>query len=255
MRAILLIGGLGTRLYPLTLSKPKALLPVLDRPFLSYQLDLLKAGNVREVMLACSERNRAWKKDFERLAPRGLKMRFAFESQPLGTGGAIRFAFDHFRSRNDSSPVLVFNGDVFFDLRVEKFLAFHIKRNASCTIALTRVKDPSRFGLVKTSTSGRVEQFLEKSKRKTSVRTVNAGAYLMAPEVIRRIPTGRAVSVERETFPMLLKEKAAVYGFPMKGYWNDIGTHESYLQAQTDLLTTKNFWTQDLLLRKRAALK
>ena len=254
MKAILLVGGLGTRLRPLTLSQPKALLPVLNRPFLAYQLDLLKQGGVRDVLLAAGRNARAWERSLKSLSRPGLRLHFAYEPQPLGTGGAIRYAFDHLRSRGvlDDQPVLVFNGDVFFDLDIRAALRFHDGRRSDATIALTRVKDPSRFGVVLTSRQGRVRKFIEKPKRPVGSNWVNAGAYLLEPAWIERIPAGRPVSIERDTFPAALRDGDRLFGLPMTGYWNDIGTHATYLDAHRDLLTGRHRWTPAAYLRKRA---
>lgn len=257
MKAILLIGGFGTRLRPLTLTRPKALLPVLNRPFLSYQLELLAEAGVSDVMLACGKHMAAFRKAFLALAPKRMKMHFAFEPDPLGTGGAIRFAHDKLKKmvHPDFAPVLVFNGDVFFDLPVNEFIRFHLTNRAEGTIALTRVEDPSRFGLVECDKTGRVERFLEKSQPPFRTDLINAGAYALNPAAIDKIPSGRAVSVEREVFPSMLGRGERLFGFAMKGYWNDIGTHASYLAAHKDLLATKNRWTQERLSRKRGRLK
>ena len=257
MKAILLIGGFGTRLRPLTLTRPKALLPVANRPFLAYQLELLREAGVSDVMLACGNFMLPFKRAFNAIAPRGTKLHFAFEPAPLGTGGAIRFAHDRLKSAvaMDRSPILVFNGDVFFELPVKKFVAFHLTKKAAATIALTRVEDPSRFGLVELEKGGRVKRFLEKSKSPFRTDSINAGAYVFSPSTIESMPPGRPFSVEREFFPALLRRKEAVYGFPMKGYWNDIGTHASYMDAHRVLLTTKNRWTRARFFRKRSRLK
>lgn len=257
MRAILLIGGFGTRLRPLTLTQPKALLPVLNRPFLSYQLELLQEAKVTDVMLACGKHSRPWKKNLSALAPRKMKIHFAFEPKPLGTGGAIRFAFDQLNKRigPSSSPVLVFNGDVFFDLPIQAFYRFHHDNQSSCTVALTRVEDPSRFGLVDIDMRGKIRRFIEKPKLPVSTNLINAGAYLLSPDWIETIAENRVVSVERDSFPTSLKAGTRMFGFSMKGYWNDIGTHVSYLAAHRDILKTNNRWTAKLFLRKRGDSK
>ncbi len=257
MKAILLIGGFATRLRPLTLKRPKALIPVLNRPFLSYQLDLLKTAGVTDVSLACGRHSQPWRRAFERIAPRGMRMHFAFEPHPLGTGGAIRFAYDAFpeKIRRAGEPVLIFNGDVFLDLDIQAFVRFHAQRKAAATIALIKVEDPSRFGLVLTSSSGRVKKFLEKPKPPFATRMINAGAYVFNADAITAIPEGRPVSVERETFPSLLSDDLPLYGFAMHGYWNDIGTHASYLRAHRDLLFSNNRWTRPQFLRKRGRLQ
>ncbi|MCG3203808.1 MAG: Glucose-1-phosphate adenylyltransferase [Elusimicrobia bacterium] len=256
MKAIVLIGGFGTRLRPLTLFKPKAVLPVLNRPFLSYQFDLLHQARITDVMLACGQKTKPWKNILKGLAPKGLNIHFAFEEKPLGTAGAIRYAFEEFRksTKGDRSPTLVFNGDVFFDLSVNDFLQTHLKKKANVTIALTRVEDPSRFGLIEMDKRGRILRFLEKSNPPFKTNFINAGAYIFDRESIESIPENQTVSVERETFPLLIKQKKVLAGYLLQGYWNDIGTHESFLNAHRDLLLSKNRWTQVLFLRKRGRL-
>jgi len=251
MIAIILVGGQGTRLRPLTLDRPKGLIPVLNRPFLAYQLDLLKEGGVRDVVLAAGKSAREWESALRGVTPKGLKLHFAYEPAPLGTGGAIRFAFDTIdRKKKITDPVLAFNGDVFFDLDIHAFEAFHVRRKSLCTIALTKVEDPSRFGVVKTGAGGRVHQFIEKPQRPVGTRMVNAGAYVLDPEWLRRMPSGRPVSIERESFPGTLDRGEPMFGFPMKGYWNDIGTLTTYLDAHRDLLASRNRWTGGNYLRK-----
>ena len=136
MIAVLLVGGMGTRLRPFTLGRPKGLLPVLNRPFLAYQLDMLKEGGVDDVVLAAGKHARQWQSALSDVTPKGMKLHFAYEPEPLGTGGAIRFAFASVDSkRTIVEPVLAFNGDVFFDLDIERFVGFHIRRGSKATIA------------------------------------------------------------------------------------------------------------------------
>lgn len=250
MIALLLVGGQGTRLRPLTLGRPKGLIPVLNRPFLSYQLDLLKEAGVRDVVLAAGRHARQWEAAL-RSVGKGLRFHFAYEPQPLGTGGAIRFAFDSLdRRRPVNEPVLVFNGDVFFELDIPAFEAFHRRRGSVCSIALIKVDDTSRFGVVKTRPNGRIRQFIEKPQRPVGSKMVNAGAYLLEPAWIRGIPAGRPVSIERDSFPASLYRGEPMFGFPMRGYWNDIGTLSTYLDAHRDLLLSGNRWTGGNYLRK-----
>lgn len=251
MIAILLVGGFGTRLRPLTLNRAKGLLPVLNRPFLSYQLDLLREGGVTDAVLAAGRHARQWEKGLRGITPRGLRLHFAYEPAPLGTGGAIRFAYDAARRRLPvDGPVVVLNGDVFLDLDIRKFSAFHRARGSQATIALTEVDDPSRFGVVKTDRAGRVRRFIEKPQRPVGTKLVNAGAYLLDPAWIERIPAGKPVSIERDSFPASLDRREPMYGFAMPGYWNDIGTLATYLGAHRDLLTRPNRWTGGTYLRK-----
>jgi NDP-sugar pyrophosphorylase family protein len=252
--AIILIGGFGTRLRPLTLKQPKALMPVLNRPFLSYQLDILKEAGVTDVVLAAGQHSKPWSAALRRVCPPRLRMHFAFEPAPLGTAGAIRFAYDTLKKKNKTinGPILVFNGDVFFNLPVREFVAFHKDNGSQATVALTPVEDPSRFGVVELDGRGAVHAFIEKPKGPVSTNLINAGAYLLNAEWIEKIPTGRSVSIEKESFPQSLERGDPMFGFKMSGYWNDIGTHASYLQAHLDLLSPTNSWTQISLFRKRA---
>ncbi len=257
MNAILLVGGLGTRLRPLTLHRPKALLPVLNKPFLNYQLDILKEAGVKHVMLAAGPEAEHWERALRHVKPKGLHLHFWYEKVRLGTGGAIRFAFDELRQRRLASPdpVLVLNGDILLELDVKRFLAFHRNRKACGSLALTRVADPSRYGLIKTNPRGRVVRFLEKPQHFHGPAMINAGAYLLDPTLIQRIFPGRTVSIERECFPLFLKTGEPMYGFPLRGYWNDIGTHATYLSAHRDLLRRRNRWTPPRFFRKRGAPK
>ncbi len=254
MIAIILIGGFGTRLRPLTLKQPKALMPVLNRPFLSYQLDILAEAGVTDVVLAAGKHSKPWRGALSRLCPPRMRMHFAFEPKPLGTGGAIRFAHDALKKKikSRSGPALIFNGDVFFNLPVREFVSFHQSNGSHASVALTPVEDPSRFGVVELDGRGAIRAFLEKPTGPVSTNLINAGAYLLNCEWIEKIPTGRPVSIEKESFPQSLERGDPMFGFKMSGYWNDIGTHASYLQAHLDLLSTTNCWTQISLFRKRA---
>ena len=232
LQAILLIGGEGTRLRPLTLSRPKPLLPVANRPFLAYQFDLLRAHGVRDVVLATSYQASAFKTVFGDGRRWGVKIRYVHEKTPLGTGGAVKNA-----ERWVQGTTLIFNGDVFNDLDLGAFLSFHRDRKADVSIALTPVEDPTAFGLVETEPDGRVRRFLEKpSPEEVTCNTVNAGTYLFEPMAFGKIPKGAVYSLERGLFPSLLAEGARLFGFNRGGYWMDIGTIEKYLQAHKDLL-------------------
>lgn len=248
MKAIILAGGLATRLRPLTLHQPKALMPLLDRPFISYQFDLLVAAGVTEVVMAAGYLADVLKKNCPR--DTSLKIYFSVEDSPLGTGGAIRLAYEQFPSKEPTS-ILVFNGDVLFDIDVKTYFAFHKQNKAQGSIALKKVDDPVRFGVVDIDASCRVQAFLEKPHGRTGEAFINAGAYILESTIIEAIPLGKLLSVEREVFPKLLSDNTPLFGYACNGYWNDIGTHESYAQAQKDLLTVKNVWTEKILLRKR----
>lgn len=240
--AVLLVGGLGTRLRPLTLHRPKALMPVLNKPFLSYQFDLLKKAGVSHVALAANPKFKKWKKDLLRIVPKGIKLHFAFEPEPLGTGGAIRFGYDYLlkSSRQTFETVIVFNGDVLFEINLNSLVHYHRKRKSDGTIALTPVSDISRYGVVLSDSSGRIKAFKEKPKGQHKPGHINAGVYVMERAFLEKIPSGRALSVERDFFPGQLKLKSRMYSLVISGYWNDIGTPASYLQAHGDLLRKRN---------------
>lgn len=238
MNAIILIGGLGTRLRPLTLNKPKALMPVLNRPFLAYQLDMLKRAGVRHVMLSAGHHTRPWESAIRKTAPKAMSLFFCYEPRPLGTGGGIRHAYDELKRKGSVNrfPVLVFNGDILMELDVSKLIKFHVQKKSEGTIVLVKVDDASRYGLIKTFPDGLIRQFIEKPAFKVSRPFVNAGVYMLEPRLLEKIPPRKVVSIERDSFPDFVENHVRMYGFPMKGYWNDIGTHSTYLAAHRDLL-------------------
>lgn len=233
MQAVILIGGKGTRLRPFTIDTPKPLLPVLNRPFLHYQFEVLKAHGVREAVLCTAYQADAFRRS---LGARtlGLRLRYIEERQPLGTGGALKNAEPLLRR---GEPVLVLNGDVLNTLDVTAFLKSHRQKEAEVSIALTRVKDPTLYGLVRTESSGRIREFLEKpSWDEIDSNTINAGAYLFDWSVLSAIPPGVPYSLERQLFPHLLAEKRRLFGFVTSGYWIDIGTVERYRQVHLDII-------------------
>ncbi|MET0920194.1 MAG: NDP-sugar synthase [Acidimicrobiia bacterium] len=232
MKAVVLVGGEGTRLRPLTYDTPKPLLPIANRAFLDRQLEWLAAHGVDEVVLSLGYLPDAFEAHFAaHSAP--MKIRFAVEDEPLGTAGAIRFAADGIDER-----VLVCNGDVLTGLDVAALVRFHEERGAEATIALTRVDDPSAFGVVPTRGDGEVVAFVEKpAPGKAPTNWINAGTYVLEPAVLERIPPRLTVSVERETFPRMLEEPRRLYALRSDAYWLDIGAPEQYLRAHLDLLS------------------
>jgi NDP-sugar pyrophosphorylase family protein len=230
MKAIVLAGGEGTRLRPLTWTTPKPLLPIVNRPFLEHQLSWLAGHGVTEVVLSLGYRSDA----FAGRSFSDLPVQVAAEPEPLGTAGAIRFAAE---VGGVTSRFLVCNGDVLTDLDVSALVRFHEEREAEATIALTRVDDPSAFGVVPTDDDGRVLRFVEKPPPgEAPTDWINAGTYVLEPSVIDDIPAGRAVSIEREIFPGLLARKGRLYALPSAAYWLDIGTPAKYLEANADRL-------------------
>jgi mannose-1-phosphate guanylyltransferase len=232
MVALILIGGAGTRLRPFTCDFPKPLLPVLNRPFLEYQFDVLKRHGVRDIVLCTAYKPGLFHRMLGDGRSRGLRLRWVHENRPLGTGGAVKNAQAHLKG-----TTLVLNGDILHTLDVSAFLRFHRRTRADLSIALTRVKDPTLYGLVETDPSGRVRRFLEKpSWDEIVTNAVNAGAYLFEPPAVARIPPGVNHSLERSLFPHMLEDGARLFGYVSRGYWMDIGTVEKYLQAHIDIL-------------------
>ncbi len=239
MNAIVLAGGEGTRLRPLTYTTPKPLLPIANRPFLEHQLSWLARHGVDEVVLSLGYKPDAFARRFRSGTYDGVRLRYAVEPEPLGTAGAIRFAAHHHAGDGDrlSGRFLVCNGDVLTDLDVSALVRFHEERGAQASIALTRVEDPSAFGVVPTGDDGRVQSFVEKPPPdQAPTDWINAGTYVLEASVLDTIPAGQAVSIERETFPGLLAAGGKLYAMRSPDYWIDIGTPAKYLQANTDML-------------------
>jgi NDP-sugar pyrophosphorylase family protein len=231
-QAVILAGGLGTRLRPLTLHRPKPVVPLLNVPFLRYQLGLLGAHGVRDVILSVSHLPDVIRAVMAREPVGDVRLRDAVESEPLGTAGGVRNAADLVEGR-----IVVLNGDVLTDLDLSAMLRAHAARGAAATIYLTPVENPTAYGLVELEPDGRVRRFLEKPGwDEVTTNTVNAGVYVLEREILELIPKGQPCSMEREFFPLLLERGLPFYGFVADGYWLDIGTPAKYLQAQQDLL-------------------
>lgn len=232
LQAVILAGGMGTRLRPLTLARPKPVVPLLNVPFLCYQLGLLGAHGVRDVILSVSHMPDVIRETM-RAEPLGdVRLRDVVEAEPLGTAGGVRNAADLVDGR-----VIVLNGDVLTDLDLGAMLRSHEARGAAATIYLTPVENPTAYGLVELEPDGRLRRFLEKPGwDEVTTNTVNAGVYILERELLDLIPTGEPYSMEREFFPLLLERGLPFYGHVSSGYWLDIGTPEKYLQGQQDLL-------------------
>jgi mannose-1-phosphate guanylyltransferase len=231
VQALVLAGGEGTRLRPLTQTTPKPVMPLAGRPFLTFMLDWVRAHGVDEVILSCG-----FMSDDVRLVLGdiydGMRLRYVIEEEPLGTAGPVRLAFDEGLLEQ---RVFVLNGDVLTDIDLTAELLEHERTGARATLALYPVDDTSSYGVVPTAADGQVEQFIEKGEGDAPTNRINAGAYVIEPEVVESaVPAGRAVSFEREVFPSLVGE--GLYGFEAAGYWIDIGTPERYLEATWDLL-------------------
>ena len=232
MRAVILAGGEGTRLRPLTLSTPKPVVPVVDRPFLRHQLDLLGKAGVREVVFSVAYRPERVEAVFGDGSALGIRIRYAVEDTPLGTGGAVRNALDMLDERT-----VVMNGDVLTDVDLGALVERHVAAKASASILLTPVPNPAAYGLVETDASGRVLRFREKPKpEEITTDTINAGIYVLETRVLDLIPPGVNHSIERGFFPALLARGDLVLGPVHRGYWIDIGTPAKYLQVHRDIL-------------------
>ncbi|MEN3540204.1 NDP-sugar synthase [Microbispora sp. ZYX-F-249] len=237
LEAILLVGGQGTRLRPLTLSTPKPLLPTAGVPFLAHQLAKARAYGVRRVVFATSYRASMFTEAFGDGSAFGLEIVYMTEDTPLGTGGAIRNAAQALTCAAEA-PVLVLNGDILSGHDIAAQVDLHVARGAAVTLHLTEVDDPSRFGCVPTDGDGRVSAFLEKTPNPVTNR-INAGCYVFRRSVIDTIPEGQVVSVERETFPGLIAAGALVLGFADSSYWLDVGTPAAFVQGSADLVLGK----------------
>jgi len=233
MRAVVLVGGFGTRLRPLTLSTPKQMLPVVDRPMLEHVVADLARHGVDEVILSLGYKEDAFRKAYPDGLCSGVALRYAVEPEPLGTAGAVRFAA---ATAGIDDTFIVVNGDVFTDLDVGEVWRRHHEVGAEATIALTPVDDPSRYGVVPTDDEGRVVGFVEKPPvGEAPTNWINAGTYVLEPSVLDRIATDRKVSIERETFPALVTDQS-MWSLNSDRYWVDAGTPSTYLQVQLDLI-------------------
>lgn len=232
MRAIVLVGGFGTRLRPLTLTVPKQMLPVGNRPMIEEVVGHLARHGIDDVVLSLGYKPDVFQAAYPDGTCAGVRLHYAVEPSPLDTAGAIRFAAE---SAGVAERMVVVNGDVLTDLDVAELVRFHDGHGGLATIALTPVDDPSAFGVVPTDGDGRVLAFIEKPPRdEAPTNLINAGTYVLEPAVLDRIATGRRVSIEREVFPALAAD-GALYAMASDTYWLDTGTPAKYLQAHLDL--------------------
>ena len=240
MKAVVLVGGKGTRLRPLTFRTPKPLIPLVNRASLEFTLDACVAAGVEEVILSTSYLPRHFEERFPGNTFRGTRLVYVHEEHPLDTAGAVKNAETHL-----DDTFLVFNGDVLSGLSVADIVAYHRAKNAVATLYLKAVADPRAFGLVPIGPDGRVLEFLEKPETDDEITTdlINAGCYVLEPSVLELVPPATPFSFERGLFPALLDAGDPVYGYPSTAYWLDIGTPGAYLQAHADLLAGALPWT------------
>ena len=233
MRAVILVGGEGTRLRPLTYATPKQMLPILGRPMLEWVFANLRTHGVTDVTLSLGYLPDAFVEAYPEGSLAGVGLNYAVEPERLDTAGAIKFAAEY---AGIDETFVVLNGDVMTDLNLTSLMAFHKSHGAAATLTLHEVDDPSAFGVVPTDPDGRVLDFIEKPKLEDApTRCINAGTYVFEPSVLELIASGRKVSVERETFPALVAQ-GSLYAMPGDCYWIDAGTPEAFLRAHYDLL-------------------
>ncbi|MFW6120835.1 MAG: sugar phosphate nucleotidyltransferase [Petrotogales bacterium] len=234
MEAIILAGGFGTRLQPLTYTRAKSLLPILNTPMVSYLASMLPK-KVDKVVLAVNYRKDQIEKYFKN-NDFGKEIIVNDEPRPLGTGGAVKFAEKHI-----TGPFFVLNADIICSLNLYKMITFHNKKKATTTISLWPVENVSEFGVVDMKDDGNVISFVEKPKPEDAPSNlINAGAYLLEPEVLDYIETGRLVSMEKEIFPQIIKDTGKFFGFEFKGYWTDVGRIQSYIDVHKLLLKNQD---------------
>lgn len=233
MRAVILVGGEGTRLRPLTYTVPKQMLPVAEVPMIERVVGHLVSHGVTDVILSLGYRPDTFIAGYPDSRCAGATLTYVVEPELMDTAGAVRFAAT---KAGIASTFLVFNGDVLTDLPITSLVEFHRESGAEGTIALTPVEDPSAFGVVPTTREGLVEAFIEKPPPGTApTNLINAGTYVLEPSVLDRIPDGRRVNIERETFPAMVAD-GRLFARAYDGYWLDVGTPERYLAATADLL-------------------
>ena len=233
MKAILLAGGKGTRLRPLTIHTPKPIVPIFNRPFLHYQIDLLKqVPEIDEVILSLNYQPRRIEEIFGDGSDVGIKIRYVVEPAPLGTAGAVRYAGDSL-----TESVVVFNGDVLTQIDLAAVIRLHRERQARATIVLTPVDNPTAYGLVETDQAGNITRFLEKPQAdEITTNNINAGIYILEPDTFDRIPKDVSWSIERSFFPSLIERAETFVAYIYNGYWIDIGTPDKYTQVHRDIM-------------------
>ena len=233
MKALLLVGGQGTRLRPLTIHAPKSIVPIFNRPFLHYQLDLIKkVPEIDDVILSLNYQPHRIEEVFGDGRDAGIKIRYVVEPTPLGTAGGVRYA-----SQGVRDTIVVFNGDVLTQVDLQGLIDFHRSRRARATIVLTPVENPTAYGLVETDPASNILRFREKPKpEEITCNTINAGIYVLEPETFDRIPADVAWSIERSFFPSFIERGETFLASIYRDYWIDIGTPEKYMQVHRDIM-------------------
>jgi mannose-1-phosphate guanylyltransferase len=232
VKAVILVGGEGTRMRPLTCNVPKPMIPVVNRPFMDHVVGLLTRHGITEIILAIQYLSSSFEQHYRDGSQLGVSFVQVREDKPLGTAGAVKNVEAHL-----SDTFVVFNGDIMTDLDLSAMLRFHRAKKSKVTIALTPVDDPTAYGLVELQPGGRIRRFLEKPRwEDVTSNLINAGTYIIEPEVLRYAPPGEFYMFERGLFPTLLEEGQPMFGFPSDSYWMDIGTPQKYLSVHRDVL-------------------
>jgi mannose-1-phosphate guanylyltransferase/phosphomannomutase len=235
VKAVVMAGGEGTRLRPLTSNQPKPMVPIVGKPCMEHILELLKVHGFEDVIVTVAFLPQAIRSYFGDGEALGLRVSYSVEESPLGTAGSVRLAADQL-----DETFLVISGDALCDVDLTKLVEFHRERNAAVTIGLKSVENPLEFGIVVTDDDGKVERFLEKPTwSQVFSDTINTGIYVLEPEVLRHIPTDRPYDFSKELFPLLLEMGRPLYGYVMDGYWQDIGNLDQYREANYDALDGK----------------
>src|SRR6184192_4018603 len=235
MKAVVMAGGEGTRLRPLTSNQPKPMVPIVGKPCMEHIVELLRGHGMEDVIVTVAFLPQAIRSYFGDGESLGVNIEYSVEESPLGTAGSVRLA-----SGKLDDTFVVISGDALTDVNLQKIVDFHRKKEAAVTIGLKSVENPLEFGIVVTDDEGRIERFLEKpSWGQVFSDTINTGIYVLEPEVLRHVPSDRPYDFSKELFPLLLEMGRPLYGYVCEGYWQDIGNLDQYRQANFDALDEK----------------
>ena len=235
MKALIMAGGFGTRLKPLTNNLPKPMVPMVNKPMMQHIIELLTRCKITDLVTLLYFHPEMIENYFGDGSKFGVKMTYIGAADDLGTAGSVRNAKNYL-----NSPFLVISGDLLTDFDLVKAIEFHNKKKAKATMVLTRVENPLPFGIVITDEDGRITKFMEKpSWSEVFSDTINTGIYILEPEILDLIPPGKEFDFSNDLFPLLLHNKAALYGYIAEGYWRDVGSLDEYRQANLDILQGK----------------
>jgi mannose-1-phosphate guanylyltransferase/phosphomannomutase len=236
MKAVIMAGGFGSRLHPLTVQCPKPMVPFVDKPVLAHVINLLQYHGFSEIIITVQYLANQIQDYFGDGSHLGLKIHYAVEEKPLGTAGSVKNAQRYIANE----PFLVMSGDAITDIDLSKAIQFHWQKQAQVTMVLKQVDDPREYGVVTIDAEGRIREYIEKPKNElTSSRTINTGIYVLEPEILDYMPPCEICDFSYDIFPALLRDNRSIFGYLAEGYWCDMGTLPSYLQAMTDMLAGK----------------